>query len=104
MKLLKSLIVAAVVAVPALSFAQSNQPVTRAQVRQELIELQQVGYNPTTDETQYPLNIQQAEARVSTQHSAAASDLGGSRDGSSASGTRAGVTDIPGLGPIYAHP
>jgi hypothetical protein len=104
MKLLKSLIVAAVVAVPALSFAQSNQPVTRAQVRQELIELQQAGYNPSTDETQYPLNIQQAEARVSAQHGAVASGWGGSMDGSSASGVHAGITETPGLGPIYAHP
>jgi hypothetical protein len=103
MKLVKSLIVAAVVAVPALSFAQSNQPVTRAQVRQELIELQQAGYNPAADETQYPRNIQQAEARVSAQHGAAAAAYGGATAGTSDSGGHAAAAEIPGLGPIYAH-
>ena len=40
MKLVQSLIVAALIAAPAVSFAQSNQPVTRAQVRAELVQLQ----------------------------------------------------------------
>jgi Domain of unknown function (DUF4148) len=33
MKIVQALIVAAAIAVPAVSFAQSNAPVTRAQVR-----------------------------------------------------------------------
>jgi hypothetical protein len=107
MNLVKSLIVAVAVAAPALSFAQSNQPVTRAQVRAELVQLQQAGYNPAADETQYPANIQQAEARVSAQHSAAAAAYGGSVAGTSASGSasasHAPADEIPGLGPIYAH-
>jgi hypothetical protein len=107
MKLVKSLIVAVAVAAPALSFAQSVQPITRAEVRQELIELQQAGYNPSADETQYPRNIQQAEARVSAQQSAAATAYGGSMAGTSASGagshTSAPTSDIPGLGSLYAH-
>jgi hypothetical protein len=57
MKLVQSMIVAAVVAIPALSFAQSNQPLTRADVRAQLVELQQAGYNPSSDHTQYPKNI-----------------------------------------------
>ena len=36
MKLVQSLFVAALVAVPALSFAQSSEPLTRADVRAEL--------------------------------------------------------------------
>ena len=60
MKLVQSLIVAALIAAPAVSFAQSNQPVTRAQVRAELIQLQQAGYNPASDNTQYPKNIEAA--------------------------------------------
>lgn len=48
---MKSLIHAAVaaslLAVPAMTFAQqSSGPVTRAQVRAELIELEQAGYQP----------------------------------------------------------
>jgi hypothetical protein len=119
MKLVKSLIVAAVVAVPALSFAQSNQPVTRAQVRQQLIELEQSGYNPSANDIQYPRNIEQAEAKLQAQQSASgsanasdnvnasgnASDngYGGSTAGTSASGAHAKANDIPGLGPIYSH-
>jgi len=113
MKRVQSLIVAALVAVPALSFAQSVQPLTRAQVREELIELQQAGYNPSADETQYPQNIQQAEARLQAQQGAAANAFGGVMAGTSSSGSHAQARpgqhaaaqseDIPGLGPIYAH-
>ncbi|WP_433705895.1 DUF4148 domain-containing protein [Paraburkholderia sacchari] len=103
MNLVKSLIVAAAVALPALSFAQSTQPLTRAQVRQELVALQQAGYNPSSDETQYPQNIQQAEARLHAHDSVAPTSYGGSAAGASASGARAGGSDIPGLGPIFAH-
>ena len=45
---MKSLIHAAVAAslVPAMTFAQQSSGVTRAQVRAELIELEQAGYQP----------------------------------------------------------
>jgi hypothetical protein len=75
MKLVKSLIVAAVAAavvVPTLSFAEASQPLTRAQVRHELIELEQAGYNPTMNDTQYPQDIQQAEARLHAKDAQAA--------------------------------
>jgi hypothetical protein len=105
MKLVQSLIVAAVVAVPALSFAQSSQPLTRAEVRQELIQLQQAGYNPASDETQYPKNIEQAEARLQAEKGIAANAFGGVAAGTSSSGSHAAAPteEIPGLGPIYAH-
>lgn len=89
MKLFNALIAAAVVAVPALSFAQSNEPVTRAQVRAELAALQRAGYNPSGDQTQYPQNIQQAEARLSAQQGAATSSYGRPAAGTSDSGARA---------------
>jgi len=52
--------------IPALTFAQeSSQPVTRAQVRAELVQLEQAGYNPSAGEdTHYPADIQAAGARV----------------------------------------
>jgi hypothetical protein len=107
MKLIKSLILAAVVAVPVVAFAQSAEPLTRAQVRAELVQLEQAGYNPAADYVDYPQNIQAAEARVSAQNGAVASAFGGMADGASASGVRmvsaAAPQDIPGLGPIYAH-
>jgi hypothetical protein len=72
MKLVQSLIVAAVVAIPALSFAQTSQPVTRAQVRQELIDLEKAGYNPAGDQAQYPDNLEQAQAKLEAQKGDAA--------------------------------
>ncbi|MGF6985776.1 hypothetical protein QFZ99_005317 [Paraburkholderia atlantica] len=110
MKLVKSLIVAAVVAVPVVSFAQTNAPLTRAQVRAELVQLEKAGYNPAADYNTYPQNIQAAEARVSALNSAAASAYGGSADGSSAAGAGAvkvpALTqqqDVAGLATVYAH-
>lgn len=51
------------------SFAQSvdtsQQPKTRAEVRAELVRLEQAGYNPAeSNADDYPQNIQAAEARV----------------------------------------
>src|ERR1700754_423277 len=64
--LIKAVAIAAVLAVPAVSFAQSNQPVTRAQVRAELVQLEKAGYNPSaSSDAHYPAQVQQAEARVS---------------------------------------
>ncbi|WP_322028567.1 DUF4148 domain-containing protein [Paraburkholderia sp. J76] len=120
MKALKLLAVAALAAAPALSFAQSNEPVTRAQVRAELVQLQNAGYNPAADETQYPRNIQAALARVEASQvaqqagaasyggmTAGSSDAGASHNATTAAGhphaARAPQDDIPGLGPIYAH-
>lgn len=78
--LLKAAVVAALVAVPALSFAQSQQqPVTRAQVRSELAQLRAAGYDPS-DWMHYPENIQAAEARV-------AADKANTAYGPSTSGT-----------------
>ncbi|MBB5470010.1 hypothetical protein HDG32_006159 [Paraburkholderia sp. CI2] len=114
MKLVQSLIVAALVAVPVVSFAQSQpqQGLTRAEVRAELVQLEKAGYNPASDNTQYPQNIGAAEARISAGHDAAA--YGGVANGSSASGSHVPMkhaaadraydgSHIVGLGSIYAH-
>ncbi|CAM2137955.1 MULTISPECIES: DUF4148 domain-containing protein [Paraburkholderia] len=64
-KLIPAVVVAAALAIPAISFAQSSQQgLTRAQVRAELVELEQAGYNPSADHVNYPENIQAAQARV----------------------------------------
>src|ERR1700712_2640988 len=53
---------AAVLAVSVVSFAQSDAPVTRGQVRAELKQLELAGYTPASgDEPSYPANIQAAE-------------------------------------------
>lgn len=82
--LLKAVAVVAVLAVPAVSFAQaSSQPVTRAQVRSELAQLRAAGYDPN-DWMHYPDNIQAAEAKIEAQKAATA--YGPSTGGSSQSG------------------
>ena len=104
---LSSIIVAAALAIPAVSsFAQSSQaPVTRAQVKSELVQLENAGYNPGTgDHTTYPAQIQAAEAKVAAQNGQ--SSYGGVADGTSASGSyhtpaHTGATEVD---PVYrAH-
>ncbi|WJF92088.1 DUF4148 domain-containing protein [Paraburkholderia bonniea] len=63
-------------AVPMVSFAQNSQPLTRAEVRGELIQLEQAGYKPNEDRLDYPVNIQAAERRVSAEQGAAADSSG----------------------------
>ena len=119
MKLVRSLVIAALVAVPVLSFAQSSQPVTRAEVKAELVQLQKAGYRESSDYTQYPAHLQTTLARISAESgataSASASAFGGVALGTTAAGSRttaravsnAGVSvpdqDAVGLEPIYAH-
>lgn len=99
----KAALIAAVFATPLASFAQSNQPVTRAQVRAELVQLEQAGYNPgrSADST-YPADILSAEARVAAQNSAATA-VGGTQAGSSEAGTPAArhASGFDGVKSIY---
>jgi len=86
--LIHAVLAAAVFAAPAVSFAQqSDAPVTtRAQVRAELIQLENAGYNPAVaNDASYPTEIQAAEARVAAQNGTA-TGYGGTISGSSASG------------------
>ncbi|ALL70320.1 Protein of unknown function (DUF4148) (plasmid) [Paraburkholderia caribensis MBA4] len=79
--LIQAVVVAAALAAPVAVFAQANQPVTRAQVRAELIQLEKAGYHPGDgDHTTYPAELQAAEAKVSAQ--TAATDVGGVVSGS----------------------
>lgn len=76
-KLFPAVVVAAALAIPAVSFAQSSeQGLTRAQVRAELVQLEQAGYKPAGDQVNYPQNIQAAQARV-TQEKLASGDTSG---------------------------
>jgi hypothetical protein len=85
--LISAVVVATVLAAPVAAFAQSNQPVTRAQVRAELAQLEKAGYNPAADRYDYPVNIQAAEARVSAQNGAGkTSGYGAASAGSSQAG------------------
>jgi opacity protein-like surface antigen len=94
--LISAVVVAAALAAPVASFAQSNQPVTRAQVRAELVQLEKAGYNPIGDSINYPANIQAAQARVDAEHGtaqAATSGYGSPAVGTSQSGRPLSTTD-----------
>jgi hypothetical protein len=84
--IIPAVVIASALAAPSFAFAQSNSPVTRAQVRAELVQLEKAGYNPASDRTQYPANIQAAEQRVSAQDGVAQRSYGSSVSGTSASG------------------
>jgi hypothetical protein len=88
---MKSIIQAAAAAallyVPMVAFAQSNGPVTRAQVKADLVQLEQAGYAPGSDKPDYPAGLEAAEARVQTQPGDGNnSGYGGSASHSSQSG------------------
>jgi hypothetical protein len=78
---------ASVLAGPASVFAQTTSgPVTRAQVRAELVRLEQAGYSPSMGEDpNYPADIQAAEAKIAAQDNArlAADAVGGVAQGGS---------------------
>ena len=61
---------ALMVAAPAVTFAQqtdNNAPMTRAEVKAQLQQLEQAGYDPTANDPDYPANLQAAESRVAPQ-------------------------------------
>ncbi|CAD6553349.1 DUF4148 domain-containing protein [Paraburkholderia sabiae] len=93
-------VVAALLGAPFDAFAQSNQPVTRAQVREELVQLHNAGYNPLDDRNSYPTHIQAAEARLAAQQAASEpqSGYGGAANSVSQSGMRADAN-----GMTFAH-
>jgi hypothetical protein len=100
--LIQAVVVAAALAAPVAVFAQSNQPVTRAQVRAELVQLEKAGYNPAHGEDpSYPADIQAAEARVAAQNGAT-SGYGGVVSGSSDAG-RPAVSKAD-WNAMYNHP
>lgn len=93
-KLISAVVVAAAVAIPAISFAQSAQPLTRAEVRAQLVELEKAGYSPAADDVNYPQDLQAAQQRVDAERLAQGNTSG---YGAPAAGTAAAG------GPV-AHP
>jgi len=75
---------------PVSSFAQASHPLTRAEVLEDLIRVEQAGYNPARgDDPNYPADIQAAQAKAAAQGEAGSTgqDVGGvAQSGSSGSG------------------
>jgi hypothetical protein len=103
--LINAVALAVALAAPVAVFAQSNQPVTRAQVRAELAQLEKAGYTPAAGrDPYYPDDIQAAEARVAAQNTTAQADtsgVGGTAAGSAQAGQRADTTVSSYSAPIY---
>jgi hypothetical protein len=87
--LIQAVAIAAVLAAPVASFAQSNDSTSRSQVRAELTQLERAGYDAHSKGLYYPADIQASEARVAAQSAPARPEItsfGGAGAGSSASG------------------
>jgi len=99
--LIQAVVVAAALAAPVAVFAQANAPVTRAQVRAELVQLEKAGYNQAArNDATYPAEIQAAEAKVAAQKNT--TGVGGVVSGSSDAG-RAAVSKAD-WNAMYNHP
>jgi Domain of unknown function (DUF4148) len=69
-------LVTSLLSAPLIAFAQTNAPLTRAQVRDELVQLRNAGYNGNGSDTTYPADLQAALARVAAQPPAAPNSTG----------------------------
>lgn len=97
------LTLSAVLVVPTVSFAQSNGPLTRAQVRAELVQLESTGWRPGAGtDPHYPEDIQAAEAKVAAKN--AASGFGGSASGSADAGQPRAAQTANDLAQTYRNP
>ncbi|WP_408320408.1 MULTISPECIES: DUF4148 domain-containing protein [unclassified Paraburkholderia] len=84
--LIYAALIAGVLATPVASFAQDTTgPLTRAELRADLIQAEHAGYRPAAYDVNYPADIQAAEARVQAQDVTApgSTGAGGVSDGSS---------------------
>jgi hypothetical protein len=99
MKALLCTTLALALAAPAMSFAQTtNEPVTRAQVRADLIQLENAGWRPNAQDAYYPNDVQAAEARVHSGDATATGYGGATENGTSMSQPAAGATAVA---PVY---
>ncbi len=71
-------IMLAVAITPAFALAaQSSSVLTRAEVRAQIVQVEQAGYNPARKDIHYPQSIQQAEARIRSSEPAQQADTAG---------------------------
>jgi hypothetical protein len=75
---------AAILLAPAVPFAQASQPLTRAQVRSELVQYRQAGYQPG-DWMQFPESLKRTQEVIAQRNSANAA-YGSPVSGTSESG------------------
>ncbi|WP_275426812.1 DUF4148 domain-containing protein [Paraburkholderia sp. C35] len=63
-----TILTAVMLFLPFAAMAQSTGTVTRAQVRADLIAIEQAGYKPGVQDPDYPAKYQAAEARVAARN------------------------------------
>jgi Domain of unknown function (DUF4148) len=102
--LIAAAVIASVIAAPTIAFAQAAASLTRAEVKAQLIQLEQAGYKPTSGRNTYPRELQAAETRVSAK-SENETDVsyGASSEGTSASGVVAVSTSAENSRSVYDH-
>lgn len=100
--LIQTIVLAVAVAAPVASFAQSNSPVTREQVRAELVQIEQAGYQGGDgDGVHYPEAVQAAEARVAAANGN--TGYGGVASGTTEGGAPAPVVPARAWNEMYGH-
>ncbi|WP_408393100.1 DUF4148 domain-containing protein [Paraburkholderia sediminicola] len=96
--LMQVIVTAAAITAPIVAFAQDSAPVTRAQVKGEIAQLEKSGYSPTSSDIDYPSSVMAAEARVGAQDGSAVSTAyGGKVTGSIEVGSRAAAAHAKSL-------
>lgn len=89
MSLSKAIVFSAIFAVPMAVLAQSNHPASRAEVRANLVQVENAGFDPS-DFVHYPENLQTAQAKSAAHNDAMtqnpSSGYGGEADGAVYSG------------------
>ena len=91
-----------ILALPTIASANSNGPMTREQVRAELVQLQQAGNNRHHSDAHYPADVQAALQSVAAQQRVL-SGYGGVYSGSAASGAPTVVSSDVSAQPAWDH-
>ncbi|HLX02509.1 MAG TPA: DUF4148 domain-containing protein [Trinickia sp.] len=101
--LIQAVLISCALAAPAFAFAQAtNAPLTRAEVKADLVRVEQAGYRPQANDLYYPADIQAAEAKIAAQQqSLEAGSVGGvPMTGTSQAGAPLALNDAQS---VYAH-
>ncbi|WP_213765407.1 DUF4148 domain-containing protein [Caballeronia sp. dw_19] len=105
--LIQAVCVTAVFAFPAFSFAQSSQPVTRADVSGQLVQFEQATPSHAAfpdSNASYPVATLTAEQKVSAQNGAASAGFGGVAESTSGSGAGIAPVSPAAWRSMYDHP
>jgi hypothetical protein len=100
--LIKTVLIACALSAPAFAFAQAtNAPVTRAEVKADLVRVEQAGYRPAAKDPYYPAEIQAAETKIAAQQQTPeAAQVGGVAAGSWQAGGPRALSDSQS---IFSH-